>query len=141
LWFKEGKFHRLDGPAIEYPDRHKEWYKEGKLHREGSPAVEYSDGRKCWYKEGKKHRIDGPAFIYSKKLKEWWIEDKPCSPERLLKLIKFSVYLGKEKGQYNFEWVKFLTENGVEEFPIFPEMKEYRFFEKVFKKLEKLETK
>jgi len=57
----EGKLHREDGPAIEYPDGTKYWYKEGKLHREDGPAKECPDGTKYWYKEGKPHREDGPA--------------------------------------------------------------------------------
>ena len=26
-WYVDDKLHRLDGPAIEYPDGGKEWYK------------------------------------------------------------------------------------------------------------------
>lgn len=51
-WYKEGKFHRLNGPAVESLNGEKYWYKEGKLHRIDGPAAEYSDGRKCWYYKG-----------------------------------------------------------------------------------------
>ena len=37
------------------------WYKKGKCHREDGPAIEYASGRKYWYKEGIRHREDGPA--------------------------------------------------------------------------------
>ena len=26
LWYLDGKLHREDGPAIEFPDGYKEWY-------------------------------------------------------------------------------------------------------------------
>ena len=35
----------------EYPDGNKYWYKEGKLHSEDGPAIIYPDGRKYWYIE------------------------------------------------------------------------------------------
>lgn len=41
--------HRLDGPALEYSDGHKEWRKNGIIHREDGPAIEYQDGTKAWY--------------------------------------------------------------------------------------------
>jgi hypothetical protein len=135
FWYKEGEYHRLNGPAIEYPDGRKFWYKEGNLHRLDGPAIELSDGTKFWYKEGKRHRIAGPAREYSDGTKEWWIEDNFYAPKELLKLINSSFFLGKEKGQYNLEWIKFLTENGIEEFPIIPGMKSDFKFKKNFKKL------
>ena len=33
-------------------DRHKAWYKNGKFHRENGPAIEYSNGNKYWYLNG-----------------------------------------------------------------------------------------
>ena len=50
---KGGKYHRLDGPAIEYADEDKEWWIEGKRHRLDGPAVEYSNGARDWWIEGK----------------------------------------------------------------------------------------
>ncbi len=40
------------------------YYKDGKKHREDCPAVEYSDGGKEWWIDGQRHRDDGPACIY-----------------------------------------------------------------------------
>jgi len=137
FWYKEGKLHRLDGPAIERQNGHKEWYKEGKLHREDGPAVKYTNGTKEWYKEDKLHRIDGPARKYPNGTKEWWIQDNLYSPEKLLKLINSSLFLGKERGQYNLEWLKFLTEEKIKEFPLIPGMKEYKDFKRGFEELEK----
>ena len=65
----EGKFHREDGPAIEYHDGDKEWYFNGFLHREDGPAIDW-DGKKFWYRNGLYHREDGPAVEWDD-LKEW----------------------------------------------------------------------
>ena len=51
-WYLNGKLHREDGPAIEYPNGDKRWYLNGKLHREDGPAVEYANGNKYWYLNG-----------------------------------------------------------------------------------------
>ena len=45
--------------------------KEGKLHRLDGPAVDYVDGRKQWYKNGLRHRLDGPA-VEVVNYKDWW---------------------------------------------------------------------
>ncbi len=65
----------------------KEWYKNGKLHREDGPAVERIDGTKVWYRKGKLHREDGPAIEYCKGNKEWWVNDKQYSEEDFFKKI------------------------------------------------------
>ena len=51
-WYRDGKLHREDGPAIEWPDGTKHWYRDDKLHREDGPAVEWADGAKEWYRDG-----------------------------------------------------------------------------------------
>ena len=71
---KEGKIHRIDGPAIEFLNGHKEWYFKGKRHRLDGPAVERADGCKEWWIKGNLHRLDGPAVEHSDGYKEWWIE-------------------------------------------------------------------
>ena len=53
-WYRNGKLHREDGPAIEMADGYKAWYLNGKRHREDGPAVEWADGTKDWYRDGKK---------------------------------------------------------------------------------------
>ena len=47
------KFHRKNGPAVEYVSGSKEWWKNGKLHREDGPAIEYANGVKEWHLDGK----------------------------------------------------------------------------------------
>jgi hypothetical protein len=73
---KEDKFHRLDGPAKEWPNGHKEWYKDGKLHRLDGPAIEHFDGSKYWFKAGQRHRIDGPAIEWVSGEKVWYKNGK-----------------------------------------------------------------
>jgi hypothetical protein len=75
-WYKDGKLHRENGPAVESPDGYKQWYKEGKRHRENGPAIEWADGRKKWFKNGQIHREDGPAFESPDGHKEWWVKDQ-----------------------------------------------------------------
>jgi hypothetical protein len=53
-WYLNGKFHREDGPAIEFADGTKYWYLNGKLHREDGPAVEWANGDKYWCLNNKK---------------------------------------------------------------------------------------
>ena len=71
-----GKYHRTDGPAVEYANGIKEWYLNGKLHRTDGPAIERPDGTKYWYLNGKTHRTDGPAVEYANGIKEWWVNGK-----------------------------------------------------------------
>jgi len=68
-----GKFHRENGPALEYTDGEKHWYINGIPHREGGPAIEYASGSKEWYLHGVRHREDGPAKEYSNGYKEYWV--------------------------------------------------------------------
>ena len=52
-WCQNGKLHREDGPAVEWPAGNKYWYQNGEFHREDGPAVEYPNGEKYWYQNGK----------------------------------------------------------------------------------------
>jgi hypothetical protein len=72
---KNGKLHRLDGPAIECTDGENHWYKHGKRHRLDGPAIEGIRGRKEWWVNGVIHREDGPAFIFSSGRKSWYLND------------------------------------------------------------------
>ena len=70
-WYKNGKKHREDGPAVEYYSGTKYWYREGKLHREDGPTIEYYNGEKSYYLEGRYYMKND----YYKYLKE--IDDLP----------------------------------------------------------------
>jgi hypothetical protein len=52
-WYQNGRYHRLDGPAIEYVSGEKNWCQYGELHRTDGPAIEYPDGTKLWFIEGR----------------------------------------------------------------------------------------
>lgn len=94
VWYFRGKIHRIDGPAVIYPDMTEEWWLDDKLHRDdgpaeirddgtcvwrlygiihrdGGPAVEYSDGSSEWWSVGSLHRLDGPALIHGD-VQEWY---------------------------------------------------------------------
>jgi hypothetical protein len=71
---KEGEFHKLDGPAIEYMSGYKVWYKNGLRHRLDGPAREFVGGREEWWEKGELHRLDGPAIKCADGT-EWWLND------------------------------------------------------------------
>jgi hypothetical protein len=52
-WHLGKKWHRVDGPAVEFASGSKSWYINGLRHREDGPAVERYDGSKKWYLNGK----------------------------------------------------------------------------------------
>ncbi len=82
---------------------------------------------KFWYKERKWHREDGPAVEIDNGNKEWWISSMPYNVTTLERYYKKYIFLGKEKGIHNLDWLKFLTENeGIIEFPYIKGMEESR---------------
>jgi hypothetical protein len=82
------KFHRLDGPAIEYANGNKSWYVDGKLHRLDGPAFERADGYKSWYVDGKRHRLDGPAIEYTDGHKAWYVNGEEMTEKEFNEYIK-----------------------------------------------------
>ena len=67
---KQGRFHRLDGPALVeiYNGKlsHWCWYMHGQRHRAGLPArfeLEREGPCLSWYENGRLHRSRGPAMI------------------------------------------------------------------------------
>lgn len=115
-----GIVERFDGTKI--------WYKEGKCHREDGPALLHPNRVYHWFKEGNHHRIDGPAIEYANGSTEWWIDDFCYYVDNGnddFNISKF-VFMGKEIGMYNLTWLKFFTEEGIEEFPLIPGMKKVK---------------
>jgi hypothetical protein len=82
-WYKNGKLHREDGPAIEWSNGYKEWWINGNRHRENGPAIEYISGTKKWFKNGERHREDGPAIELSNGYKEWWINGERINMQQM----------------------------------------------------------
>jgi hypothetical protein len=101
---------------IEYEGGEKYWYKNGKLHREDGPAIDYLDKEKLWYKEGERHREDGPAIEYPNGVSYFYFEDKGYNEINL----KDYVVLDHYKGKNNFMWYKLLGEDKVIEYPDIP---------------------
>ena len=60
---------------------HTFWYLNGKFHRDDGPAVEYSNGWKYWYQHGRRHRDNGPAVEHANGFKEWWLNGNELSTE------------------------------------------------------------
>lgn len=87
-WYKNGKPHRIDGPALEYPEYGNYWYQHGKLHRENGPAIDlYYGGEKNWYKNGKLHREDGPAIEWGDGRKRWFLEGNEFTEKKFIQKI------------------------------------------------------
>ena len=85
-----------DGSSIETSsDGSVRHYKDGMYHREDGPAVIHADGWMGWWLNGQHHREDGPAAIWPNGFQEWWYKGKRLSCqsqeefERLLKLKAF----------------------------------------------------
>ncbi len=75
----------------------KYWYINGKFHREDGPAVEFADGYKEWYLNDKRHREDGPAVEFHDGTKEWWVNDRLLSEEEFTKKAKNKKFTASEK--------------------------------------------
>jgi len=82
---KDGKYHREDGPAVEYTNGDKFWYINGKRHREDGPAAEFDEGDKFWFLNGERHREDGPAIEWSNSNDEYFLNGKKLPEAEFLK--------------------------------------------------------
>jgi hypothetical protein len=72
-YYLNNKYHRVDGPAIEYSDGSKSWYLNGKLHREDGPAYEDVNGTKEWYVDNEQIFCkDNKHFLRLINLKAFW---------------------------------------------------------------------
>jgi len=85
---KEGRLHRLDGPAKIYPDGGEEYWVNGRLHRIDGPALNYSSGYKGYFINDSPHRLDGPAIIWPSGYKEYWINGKRLTKKEFNNLTK-----------------------------------------------------
>lgn len=98
--------HRVDGPAIEYPDGSYAWYLANQLHRADGPAVHWAgDGSNKtivdeWWFQGRRHRLAGPAVLYDNGNVEWWHWGK--------RYMNFSEYFAKVP--YHFQEERLLLQ-------------------------------
>jgi hypothetical protein len=82
---KDGAFHRLNGPAIEYPDGSKWWYRNGRLHRDDGPAVELAHTIQ-WWRDGRLHCDAGPAVERRDGTKLWYFQGRPLSQQEMAEI-------------------------------------------------------
>lgn len=87
-WRQNGKFHRLDGPALKFYDHisNEHWYLNGKLHRENGPAL-IQPGYKAWYRQGLQHRVDGPA-VESNETQHYYLFDTIYDKQKFINLLR-----------------------------------------------------
>ena len=71
-YYKDGQFHRENGPAITNTNGTELWYVNGKRHRVDGPAITQLDGSKYWYFNNRLHREDGPAVEWNGGLSKAW---------------------------------------------------------------------
>jgi hypothetical protein len=78
----------MDNPVV---DKHgtQRWYRDGKLHRENHPAVIYANSAKYWYRNGKCHREDGPAWIWADGTQRWYLNGKELTEQEHFMLTAF----------------------------------------------------
>lgn len=69
------RLHNPDGPAVIDPrgifGGARKWYRHGKLHRDDGPAIMWGDGDWDYYQNGKRHRLDGPASLRQDGIQVW----------------------------------------------------------------------
>ena len=79
-WRQHGLLHRVGGPARTEPG-YEEWWQDGKRHREDGPAFTYPDGTQVWWQHNRMHRDNGPAVTHPDGSLEWWVNDERKPPE------------------------------------------------------------
>ena len=79
----------MSNPIID-KNGHQRWYKDGKYHREDGPAVILTSGTEFWYKDGRRHREDGPASIFGDGDQYWYKNDVRYTFEGYCKAMNFS---------------------------------------------------
>jgi len=72
----EGQYHRIDGPAVEWPD--------------GNNGFTVGIGE-SWYINGKHHRLDGPAVRWSNRDNFWYIYGQIYLKVEHNRLVLFSI--------------------------------------------------
>ena len=83
-----GKWHRENGPAIEWSNGTKVWYQNGLRHRTDGAAIEWTSGTKEWYQDGQLHRTDGPAIEYADGDKWWFINGERLNEAEFNQRVK-----------------------------------------------------
>lgn len=68
-YIKNGKYHRIDGPARKYVSGRLEWYYDGLLHNLGGPAVIAANGHQRYFIAGQAATIEMLDWINENNMK------------------------------------------------------------------------
>ncbi len=94
--------------------------------------VEYPLGTKIWFQDGFPHRVDGPAIeYYSRNYNSYYVDGNKIPKFSILESVHY-IFLKREMGKYNLEWVSFLTETGIQQYPIVPGMEKEEYYQLLF---------
>ena len=86
LWLdREGEIHRTNQPAYINPGYYKSWFKHGKRHRLDGPAVEFGNGNVQWWIEGVYYNSFSKFIIVAREHKDFEIRNTNMYFELLLK--------------------------------------------------------
>ena len=71
------------------------YYKNGLYHREDGPAIEYKNGSYMWYNNGNLHKEDGPAAKFGKTYVWYWCNKKipVYSQEEFTRYLKLKIFI------------------------------------------------
>lgn len=91
-----GTLHCENGPAVIHINGTKVWYRNGKKHRKNGPAIEYPsipgsyfyNGAKLWFQNDVLHREDGPAYTTPGGDNDWYLDSVKYSEEDWKKELK-----------------------------------------------------
>jgi hypothetical protein len=67
----------FDGKSV-LEDGTEEWWRDGRRHRADGPAVVHPDGMQEWWRGGRRHRDDGPAVVFADGRQEYWCDGQWC---------------------------------------------------------------
>lgn len=105
-WYRNGKLHRENGPALIWANGDQSWYIDGVQHRADGPAYVSACGRhKAWFFNGKFHRENGPAIERNNSWttcnKDWYLNGKKLT---LAAFSKKSKMTPEERSMFLLKW-------------------------------------
>ena len=106
----QGVPFNFTGIAIRY-NGDKRWYLNGKFHRINGPAIECYGGDRFWYMNGEQHRIDGPAIECMNGYKGWFICNKQMAEDQYWKQAEVKK---ESREEMVFEGLEELVDKAVE---------------------------
>jgi len=72
--------------AVEFESGDKVWFKDGKIHKIGGPAI-IQGSFQAWYCMGRLHRTDGPAIVRKDGDSEWWVDGTMLSEDEFYRFV------------------------------------------------------